>query len=161
MEAVCCRVGNQVTSLSHFCLAPLRVSHSFLSIFHLYLFSLSILDTLSAPRPHLSFCPHRRPRLILPESWPSEPDENPEPCVRSCESASAGGDEIWTVKYECGVMLWCRAAVSLRQRWWKQACTYEKACVVLFCITFTIHLGVILAIQTHTDKGPGFKLHWL
>lgn len=88
MEAVCCCVRKLVTSLSLFFLAPLRVSPSLSpSIFfisHLYLSlclsltrSLSFSFPLSSLQP--SFCPRRHPRLILPESWPSEPDKNSAP----------------------------------------------------------------------------------
>lgn len=131
MEAVCCCVRKLVTSLSLFFLAPLRVSPSLSpSIFfisHLYLSlclsltrSLSFSFPLSSLQP--SFCPRRHPRLILPESWPSEPDKNSAPvfvqvcvCAFACGgvSVSSSIDEIWAVKYECWVVFWCHTVMSL------------------------------------------------
>ena len=126
MEAVCCWVRKLVTSLSLFFLATLKVSHSLLSISHLYLFlRLSLTHTLRlfffrSPPLQPLFCPRRHPRLLLLESWPSAADKNSVPvwekmCVCVCVSASSSVDEIWVVKYECWLMFWCHIVVSLVQ----------------------------------------------
>ena len=124
MEAVCCCVRKQVTSLSLFFLAPLWVSPSLffssptstlLSVYPWH--SLSVFFSLSLLLP-----PRRHPRLSPPESRPSEPDKNSVPaqvcvcvCVYECVCAyvSPSIDEIWAVKYECWVMFRCHVVTSL------------------------------------------------
>ncbi len=196
MEAVCCRVRKQVTSLSLFFLAPLRVSPSlsfFFSHFPPLPFSLRLSLTLSlclflsAPSSLRSVhadtldwvCrSHGLQSLTRIQCLRLCVCARKCVCVWVCLSVSSSIDEIWAVKYECWVYVpmpcshvthaW-RSSKNVRAhihtRTWRSVCMTSdcRASVVLFCITFAIHLSVILATHTntHTEAGPGFRLHWL
>ena len=141
MEAVCCCVRKQVTSLSLFFLAPLRVSPSlspFFFISHLYL-ALCLSLTLSLHLFLSHFCSLHADILDWVRQSHGLRSLTRIQCLHKCVCTSVrvcvcvcvcvcvwvcvwvcvrayvspSIDEIWAVKYECWVMFRCHVVTSL------------------------------------------------